>query len=239
MYFDVDKLPKPPADKHYEYKVIEGLFDTYNHEKKYNRIPEVSELYCNKAWFNRETDEGWAGLAEFNKKIGWDFQPGALKGEELCGYMHKVFKNGFKKYLDMGLISYYRTDEKGMRYYLIEPKVIEVYHQKYDEHYKWLMGEVEKIKRAEIQQAIKESGAQPTTSPYGIQAKYTNPKCYSDDPGIPPRSANDAIRNLILTPFLLILKGGIGFVILLWFCWLVQLKKNRDQVRGTWEWYSK
>ena len=153
-------------------------------------------------------------------------------------YLKAMQEKYLTYYIDKGYMKYSRTEvrfERKVDFFIITEKM---YKQSVSIR-KWRKEQCElterMMKNLSVNKTVNKLGIAAEPGKKGIEAKYTNPKCYTEDPGIPGESATEGVRNLIVTPFFLIFKFGIIIDVILWAVWIYHLIENRKRVRDEWE----
>lgn len=150
-------------------------------------------------------------------------------------YIQPLVDEGYLTYIGTEQHQYFK--ERTVRKYEVTKKLydrwLEIYKEKEEEEKR----KVEAERQRQITAAITEvGGSRGEKKGIGdIPAIYTNPKCYTEDPGIPADSQTEGVRDLILTPFLIMFRWGVPIIVLMWVAWFIHLKQNRKRVRDEWE----
>lgn len=159
-----------------------------------------------------------------------------MNNEELELYKKLMFTKYVQPYIDNGFLEY-KGKREFFSNYLGSLGVQDCWKGTKKCWEAWrdiLQGREERKYNAAVANAVKTAGVQATNG-NGSPAKYCNPRCYTDDPGIPHDSQIELFVDLVLLIPLLLLR--IGPVIIFWMLvfFFVHLKANRDAVRNEWE----
>ena len=140
-------------------------------------------------------------------------------------YVQPYIDYGFLEYKGKKLINPWRDHEEDYWYPTAkcEPAWKEIIYEK-----------TEGKKRRAIEAAVQAAGVQATDGK-GVEAKYMNPRCYTEDPGMPGESATELITFAILTIPCLMLYIGPALIAGMWITWIINFIKRREGIRQMWE----
>lgn len=159
--------------------------------------------------------------------------------EEEEKYLKEMQEKYLKQYIDKGFMKYSRTevelDDRKRDYFIITEEMYNESNRILEKRKQQQELNERLDKNLAINKTINELGIAPKPGEKAMEAKYANPRCYTEDPGIPGESATEGVRNLIVTPFFLIFKFGIIIDIILWAVWVYHLIENRKRIRDEWE----